>query len=672
MGVVMSFATNNQSTNTRVKSESDANVSRVASCACHSGEQPSDDTIAGSDDVQRNQLVQLGLGALFFIAGFAIPLLGGGPTPSFFAFLVSYLILGGKVIFTAVRNLTQGKVFDENFLMSVATIGAFAIGKYAEGAAVMLFYLIGMYFQDRAVNRSRRSIAELMDIRPDFAMLLKDGEYQQVDPSSVKIGDIIVVKPGEKIPLDGIILAGNSLLDTRALTGESVPRTATSGEEVLSGALNLDSVLTVRTTAVYADSTVAKIIDLVESARNKKAATENFITTFARYYTPLVVFLAALLAVIPPVFFGGVWADWIYRALVFLVISCPCALVISIPLSYFSGIGTASRNGVLVKGSNYLDALNNLDIVAFDKTGTLTKGTFKVGNINPAEGYTSDELIDYAAKAEFLSNHPIAHSILQEHEKMHPGCNLEKPDDYKEIAGHGVSAVVEGDYILAGNSKFMVAESVQFDECPKVGTKLYVAVNGSYVGCITIADEVKDDSKSALAELKRLGVRKIAMLTGDNRAVAHDIGKRLAFDKDDEIHAELLPQDKVHIIEQLDTEKRSNKNLGFVGDGINDAPVLARADVGIAMGGVGSDAAIEAADVVLMTDEPSKLVGGIRIARKTRKIVLQNIVLVLGVKGAFMLMAAFGVAGIWEAVFADVGITVLAVLNSMRILKAKI
>ncbi|MCL2438502.1 MAG: cadmium-translocating P-type ATPase [Coriobacteriia bacterium] len=623
---------------------------------------------ANNDNAQRNQLIQLGLGVLPFVAGFILP----DPTLSFAAFLVSYLILGWRVLYKAVHNLFRGKIFDENFLMSIATIGAFAIGKYAEGAAVMLFYLVGMYFQNRAINKSKRSIAELMDIRPDFATLVEGDKRTQVDPSMINVGDIIIVKPGEKIPLDGTVTAGRSLLDTRALTGESVPRNVTTGEEVLSGTLNLDSALTIKVTAAYKDSTVARIIELVENARSKKAATENFITTFARYYTPLVVTLASLLAVIPPLFFAGSWEEWLYRALVFLVISCPCALVVSIPLSYFSGIGTASRNGVLVKGSNYLDALTKLDIVALDKTGTLTEGIFKVCSMHPAEGHSIDDLIDYATKAELLSNHPIAHSISQAHNEMHPGCKLESPQDFREVAGHGISATVGDDRILAGNSKFMVAESIPFTECPEVGTKLYVAVNGAYLGCIVIADEVKADSKHALKELKQLGVRKIAMLTGDNAVVARDVGKKLALGKTDEVHAELLPQDKVSIIEQLDAGKRAGKSLGFVGDGINDAPVLARADVGIAMGGLGSDAAIEAADVVLMTDEPSKLASGIKIARATRRIVVQNIVFVLGVKAAFMLMAALGVAGIWEAVFADVGVTLIAVLNAMRILRTKI
>lgn len=580
-------------------------------------------------------------------------------------FLVSYIILGGKVVLRAIKNILRGQIFDENFLMSIATIGAFIIGDFPEAVAVMLFYQVGELFQDLAVRRSKKSIADLMDIRPDFANLKKNGEITKVSPDTIRVGDIIVVKPGEKIPLDGIIIEGTAMLDTTALTGESVPRKVSVSDLVLSGCINQNGVLTIEVTKTFGESTVAKIIDLVENASSKKAPTENFITTFSRYYTPAVVGLAALLAVIPPLFLGGVWSEWINRGLIFLVISCPCALVISIPLGFFGGIGAASKNGILIKGSNYLEALNNLDIVVFDKTGTLTKGVFQVTNLQAAEGFSKDELLEFAANAETFSNHPIALSIQKAYGKE---VDKEKITDYKEISGHGISAVVNGKNVLAGNHKLMQAQNISFTESTDIGTKIYVAVDKAYVGSIVISDEIKADSYGAIEVLKAKGVRKTVMLTGDNPQIAEAIAREL---KLDEVYAGLLPDQKVERLEKLSEQKRAKGKLAFVGDGINDAPVLARADIGIAMGGLGSDAAIEAADVVLMTDEPSKLAEAIDIAKATKRIVWQNIIFALGIKGIFLLLGAMGVANMWEAVFADVGVSVLAILNAMRVMKLK-
>jgi len=580
-------------------------------------------------------------------------------------FLVSYLILGGEVVWRAIKNITRGQIFDENFLMSVATIGAFAIGDFPEAVAVMLFYQIGEYFQDMAVRRSKKSIAELMDIRPDFANLRKDGDINRVAPDIVNIGDVIVVKPGEKIPLDGVVIEGESMLDTMALSGESVPRKASVSDTVLSGCINQSGVLTIEVTKTFDESTVAKIIDLVENANSKKAPTENFITTFSKYYTPVVVGLAALLAVIPPLFLGGLWAEWINRGLIFLVISCPCAFVVSIPLGFFGGIGGASKKGVLVKGSNYLEALNNLDIVVFDKTGTLTKGVFKVTNIIPANDYSEEALLEITANAEAFSNHPIAMSVLKAYGRE---ADKDKISGYMEISGYGISVVVGGKKVLAGNHKLMQLENIGFTESDDIGTKIYVAVDGAFAGCIVISDEIKADSKAAIAELKSKGVRKTVMLTGDNPQIAEAIAKELQLD---EVYAGLLPDQKVEKVEILNGQKSPKGKLAFVGDGINDAPVLARADVGIAMGGLGSDAAIEAADVVLMTDEPSKLGDAIDVAKFTKRIVWQNIIFALGIKGVFLVLGAFGVASMWEAVFADVGVSILAILNAMRVIRMK-
>lgn len=615
-------------------------------------------------DDSKKMIFRLISGAVFFAIGIILGELVKAPLPVELAFLiVSYIILGGDVVMKAVKNITKGRVFDENFLMTLSTVGAFIIGEYPEAVAVMLFYQVGEFFQDMSVKRSRKSIANLMDIRPDSATINRNGELVTVAPESVSIGEVIVVKPGEKIPLDGIVIDGESMLDTKALTGESVPRTVHQGDEALSGCINQSGVLTIRVTKAFGESTVAKIIDLVENASSRKAPTENFITTFARYYTPVVVILAAILAIVPPLAFGGDWIEWIRRGMVFLVISCPCALVISIPLTFLGGIGAASKHGVLVKGSNYLEALNNVSTVVFDKTGTLTKGVFNVTDIISANGFTSEQILEYAARAESFSNHPIAKSILASYGKEVDQATI---TDYKEISGHGISVVADGKKVLAGNTKLMEAENISYTICDKVGTKVYVAIDGQYAGCILIADEVKADSKSAIAALKRIGVEKTVMLTGDDEKIGKAVAEQLGLD---DYYTQLLPDQKVEKLELLDSKKRSGSKLAFIGDGINDAPVLARADVGIAMGGLGSDAAIEAADVVLMTDEPSKLVEAIEVAKATKRIVIQNIVLALAIKGVFLVLGAFGVAGMWEAVFGDVGVAMIAVLNAMRIMK---
>lgn len=612
------------------------------------------------------QLIMLLIGAAIFVVGMVLEnafsineylLLG--------LFIVGYIILGGEIVLRALKNITRGQIFDENFLMSIATIGAFIIGDAAEAVGVMLFFQTGEYFQALAVRRSKKSITDLMDIRPDFANVKRNGRVEKVAPETVEIDDIIVVKPGEKIPLDGVVIEGEAMLDTKALTGESVPRKAKVDDEVLSGCINQNGVLTIKVTKTFGQSTVAKIIDLVENASSNKAPTENFMTTFSRYYTPVVVVLAALIAVIPPLFFNGLWAEWINRGLIFLVISCPCALVVSIPLGFFGGIGGASKRGVLVKGSNYLEALGNLDVVVFDKTGTLTKGVFKVTKLLPANGFTNERLLEAAANAEVFSNHPIALSIMTEYRET---VDKEALSDYNEISGHGISVTANGKVILAGNHRLMNLKGVSFNESGDIGTKVYVAVDNVYAGCVVISDEVKEDSRNAIVALKERGVQKTVMLTGDNPQIAEAIAKEL---KLDEFYGGLLPENKVEKVEMLDGQKSKNKKLAFVGDGINDAPVLARADVGIAMGGLGSDAAIEAADVVLMTDEPSKLADAIDIARFTKKIVWQNIILALGVKGIFLLLGAMGLASMWEAVFADVGVTLLAVFNAMRVIRKK-
>ncbi|MFK2826731.1 heavy metal translocating P-type ATPase [Bacillus sp. B190/17] len=597
------------------------------------------------------------LGAAGLIGGF-------GTAVELPLFIISYLLAGGDILLKAGKNIIRGQVFDENFLMSIATIGAFAIAQYPEGIAVMLFYQVGELFQSIAVNRSRKSISDLMDIRPEFAVLKVGNETKRVAPEAINAGDIIIVKPGEKIPLDGLILEGRSMVDTSALTGESVPREVESGNEVLSGFMNTNGVLTIQVTKTYGESTVAKILDLVQNASSRKAATEKFITRFARYYTPAVVIIAALLAVVPPLIIeGAAFSDWVYRALVFLVISCPCALVVSIPLGFFGGIGGASKSGILIKGSNYLEALNSVKYVVFDKTGTLTKGVFKVTGIVPKGDMTEERLLEYAALAESYSNHPIAQSIIAAYSKE---VNKDDIGNYDEIAGHGIKIEVNGKTILAGNKKLMSKEEISYTEEDGMGTIVHLAVDGQYVGYIVISDEVKEDSKKAIESLKALGVKKTIMLTGDTKKVGEAVGQKLGIDT---VHAELLPHEKVEQVELLDSQKQKGEKLIFVGDGINDTPVLARADIGIAMGGLGSDAAIEAADVVIMTDEPSKIVTAIKIAKHTRKIVWQNIIFSLGTKGIVLLLGAFGLATMWEAIISDVGVTLLAVLNAMRALK---
>ena len=616
-----------------------------------------------SDD-DKKLTIRLISGAVIYAVGMGLILFGHVSLPvELGVLIVAYIILGWDVVWQAVKNITRGQIFDEHFLMSLSTIGAFAIGEYPEAVAVMLFYQVGEFFQSLAVKRSRKSISDLMDIRPDSATVRRNGELVVVAPETVSIGELIVVKPGEKIPLDGIVTEGESMLDTRALTGESVPRSIRKGEEALSGCVNQSGVLTIKVTKSFGESTVTKIIDLVENASSRKAPTENFITTFARYYTPIVVGMAAILAIIPPVILGGGWSEWLRRGFVFLIVSCPCALVISIPLTFFGGIGAASKRGVLVKGSNYLEALNKVSVVVFDKTGTLTKGVFKVVDITVEFGFTKEQVLEYAAQAESYSNHPIAKSIQEAFGKTIDQSVL---SGYEEISGYGIRVLIGGKRVLAGNSKLMDSEKVSYAACQSAGTKVYIAVDGRYAGCIVIADEVKDDSQNAIASLKKIGVEKTVMLTGDDEKIGKAVAEQLGLD---EYYAQLLPDQKVEKLEYLDQHKTKGSKLAFVGDGINDAPVLARADVGIAMGGLGSDAAIEAADVVLMTDEPSKLVDAIDVAKATKRIVMQNIIIALGIKSVFLILGALGIAGMWEAVFGDVGVTIIAVLNAMRILK---
>lgn len=614
------------------------------------------------DGETKDRLMKIAIAGALLIFGMLVNVT---PLLELLIFLMAFVVVGSDVISKAIKNIKRGQVFDENFLMSIATIGAFFVGEYAEGVGVMLFYQVGELFQDLAVNKSRRSIAELMDIRPDYANLKIGDDIKVVSPERVRIGDIIIVKPGEKIPLDGKVIEGNSSVDTKALTGESLPRELEVGSTALSGFININGMLTIEVEKSFGESTVSKILDLVQNASSKKAPTENFITKFARYYTPAVVFGALALAIIPPIVLGEAFSDWIYRALIFLVISCPCALVISIPLGFFGGIGGASSKGILVKGSNYLEALNNVEAVVFDKTGTLTKGVFKVTEINTIDEGEKRELLEIAAYAESFSNHPIAISILKEYEK-----EIDKTliDSYEEIAGNGVRALVGGREVLAGNNKLMKGSNIQFKEIDTTGTVIHIALDNLYKGYIVISDEIKEDSKKAIEDLKSLGVKKTIMLTGDTKKVGERIGKTLGLD---EVYSELLPQHKVEKLEEIESRKSAKGKIIYVGDGINDAPVLARADIGIAMGGLGSDAAIEAADIVIMTDEPSKIATAMKIAKKTRTIVWQNIFFALGVKGIFLIMGAFGVATMWEAVFADVGVAVIAILNAMRVMKIK-
>lgn len=580
-------------------------------------------------------------------------------------FIISYIIVGGDVVKRAVKNIFKGQVFDENFLMSIATIGAFFIGEYPEGVAVMLFYQVGELFQSYAVGKSRKSIASLMDIRPDYANVKKGDELVKVDPDEVQIGDIILIKAGEKIPLDSKVIEGSSMIDTSALTGESVPREVEVGSDILSGCININGVITAEVTKEFGESTVSKILDLVENASSKKSNSEQFITKFARYYTPVVVIIAVFLAIIPPlVIDGATFSDWIYRALAFLVVSCPCALVISIPLSFFGGIGGASKKGVLVKGSNYLEALAETEIVVFDKTGTLTKGVFKVQEIHP-EGVSKEELLELTAHAESYSNHPISLSLKRAYSKEIDNGRI---SDVEEISGHGVIATVDGKKVMVGNIKFMKMMDIPYFKGELIGTIVHVAVNNKYIGYIVIADEVKEDSAQAIKELKAANIKQTVMLTGDNKSIGSKVAKELGLDK---IYAELLPADKVEKLEELFSQKSKKGKLAFVGDGINDAPVLARADIGIAMGGLGSDAAIEAADVVIMTDEPSKIATTMKISKKTLKIAHQNIVFAIGIKIIVLILSAFGITTMWAAIFADVGVTIIAVLNAFRALNVK-
>lgn len=581
-------------------------------------------------------------------------------------FLISYILIGGEVLLRAFRNIQKGQIFDENFLMTIATVGAFIIGEYPEGVAVMLFYQIGEYFQSLAVNRSRKSIAELMDIRPDYANIITDIGEEKVDPRNVRVGDIILVKPGEKVPLDGSVIDGSSSVDTSALTGESLPRDVNVGNSVLSGFINKHGLLKIKVEKEFGQSTVSKILQLVETAGNKKAPTENFITKFAKYYTPFVVMVAALIGIIPPLVLAeATFSQWFYRALVFLVVSCPCALVISIPLGFFGGIGGASREGILIKGGNYLEALNSVDTLVFDKTGTLTRGKFSVEEIYTNEKITKDELLEIAANVESFSNHPIAQSVVNEYKGS---LNKEGITQYKELAGLGVSAVYNGRKVLLGNGGLFKDNNIDIHQMDKPGTIINIALDDIYQGSIVISDKLKDDAKEGLEIIKDLGIKETIMLTGDNKQVADDIAKRIGIDR---VYSNLLPQDKVRILEELQDNVIKGRKLAFIGDGINDAPVLARADIGIAMGGLGSDAAIEAADIVLMTDEIKKIPTAFKIARKTRQIVWQNIIFALGVKAIVLILGAGGHASMWEAVFADVGVALIAVLNASRVLKYK-
>ena len=607
---------------------------------------------------QKKMLWRVMISAILLVAAKFLPFTG---IFELLVYLVPYAIIGWDVLWRAARNIAHGQVFDENFLMALATIGAFATSEYPEAVAVMLFYQIGELFQSYAVGRSRQSIAALMDIRPDYTNIEKDGTLIQVDPDEVAVGDMIVIRPGEKIPLDGVVLAGTSTVDTAALTGESLPRDVAEGDDVISGCINQSGLLRVQVTKAFGESTVAKILDLVENSSSKKARAENFITKFARYYTPCVVIGALLLALIPPLFVGS-WSEWIHRALIFLVISCPCALVISVPLSFFGGIGGASKCGILIKGGNYLESLANTEIVVFDKTGTLTKGVFNVTAVHP-DKVSEAELLELAALAESYSNHPISRSLKEAYDQEIDASRIR---DAEELSGRGVRAVIDGKTVCAGNDKLMEQIGVKWHPCHHVGTTVHVSVDGVYAGHIVISDELKPDAKHAISALKALGIRKSVMLTGDADAVGKNVADELGLD---EVHTQLLPAGKVDCVETLLKEKTARGRLAFVGDGINDAPVLSRADIGIAMGAMGSDAAIEAADIVLMDDKPSKIATAIHIAQKTLRIVKQNIVFALGVKALVLILGAAGKASMWEAVFADVGVMVIAILNAARALK---
>lgn len=612
-------------------------------------------------DISKEDKIKFIVGSMFFISAFIVKDIEWLKVG---LFLISYILVGGHVVMRAAKNILKGQVFDENFLMAIATIGAFTIKEYPEAVAVMIFYQIGELFQDAAVSRSRKSIGDLMNIRPDSATIKVGDEEKVVDPEQVNINDIIIVKPGEKIPLDGKIISGEAQIDTSALTGESVPRKVSVGDEVLGGCINTNGVLNIEVTKIFGESTIAKILDLVENAGAKKAPTEKFITKFARYYTPIVVILALALAIIPPILNGGQdIQQWVYRGLAFLVVSCPCALVVSIPLGFFGGIGAASKNGILVKGGNYLEALNNVDTVVFDKTGTLTKGVFKVTKVHNESWINKDDLIYYAAYGESYSNHPIGKSIINAYGN---DIDKNKVSELKEIAGHGLQVNIDGKIVLLGNSRLMERESITHPVAKEIGTIVHVAIEKRYAGYIVISDEIKEDSKTAIELLKKAGVKNTIMLTGDNEAIAKAVSDEIGLDK---YYSQLLPQDKVERLEDIDKTKEGK--MIFVGDGINDAPVLARADIGIAMGGIGSDAAIEAADVVIMTDEPSKIAQAIKIAKATQKIVWQNITIALVIKVAILILVAMGLGNMWEAVFGDVGVALIAIVNSARVLKLK-
>lgn len=586
----------------------------------------------------------------------------------FLMYLAAYLVIGYDIVWKAIRNISHGQVFDENFLMMLATFGAFGVGEYSEAVAVMLFYQVGELFQSYAVGKSRQSISAMMDICPEYANIEEDGTLRSVDPDEVEIGSIIVIKPGERIPLDGVVTEGTSMIDTAALTGESVPRKAEAGDEIISGCVNGSGTLKVRVTKIFEDSTVAKILELVENASSKKAKVENFITRFAKYYTPFVTIGAVILAILPPLVLGGGWGDWIQRACIFLVISCPCALVISVPLGFFGGIGAASKVGVLVKGSNYLEAVAEMTTIVFDKTGTLTKGEFKVSEVITAKGQSDvsrESLLELAAYAEGYSNHPIGNSIREAYGKP---LEMSRVTGTEEVAGHGIHTWVDGKEVYLGNAKLMREMNLSFTESRSAGTVIYAAREGIFLGTIVIADTIKEGAKEAIKSMKQVGVKRCVMLTGDRKEAAQSVASELGID---EVHAELLPGDKVSEVERLLDAQQEKEKLAFVGDGINDAPVLTRADIGIAMGSMGSDAAIEAADVVLMDDDVRKIAAIVRISRKTLKIVKQNIVFALGVKALVLILGAFGLANMWEAVFADVGVSVIAIVNSMRTLKEK-
>lgn len=611
----------------------------------------------------KKRLIRIITGAILLVAALLIDT--GQEWPNIVLFLTSYIIVGGDIVLRAVRNITKGKVFDENFLMALATIGAMIISEYAEGIAVMLLYQIGELFQSYAVDKSRRSIADLMDIRPDYANIKKDDEIISVSPEEVKVSDIIVIKPGESIPLDARVLQGTSMVDTSALTGESLPRDVGPGDEILSGCINISGLITAEVTKEYEESTVSKILDLVENASSKKSQSEQFITKFARYYTPVVVILAVLLAVLPPLIVKGEeFSEWTYRALSFLVVSCPCALVISIPLTFFSGIGGASKKGILIKGSNYFEALANTEIMVFDKTGTLTKGVFEVQEIY-STSISKEELIELVAHAESISGHPISKSILKAYGKEIDQSII---SEAYENAGHGVEVVVNGKKIIAGNAKLMKLREIDYIDKKQTGTVVHVAIDGIYSGYILIADEIRKDSHESIKNLKAANIKQTIMLTGDKRSVGEKIAEELGLDK---VYTELLPKDKVDRLEELLTQTSHKGKLAYVGDGINDAPVLARADVGIAMGGLGSDAAVEAADVVIMTDEPAKIPVAIRLSKKIIGIANQNIIFAIGVKILILILSALGITNLWMAIFGDVGVTFLAVLNSFRALKIK-